>query len=123
MDFTVILNILVQFAQLAGVAALLAAIVNVAKYFGAVKDGTAGSWYAALSLVVMCALVYFHYFLPTVGIEFLDNQAAVLAKILLIILGYVIQLKVGAGTVGTLKQMEIPILGASHSEGTLKAKK
>lgn len=115
-DATVILNILIQFAQLAGVAALLAAVLNVFKYFGLVKDGTAGTWYAALSLLVMGLMVFFHYFAPTVGIEFLDAQAAVIAKILLIVLGYLMQLKVGAGTAKTLKGMEIPVLGASSSE-------
>jgi len=119
MDFTAILGILIQFAQLAGVAALLAAVVNVFKFFGAVKDGSAGSWYAALSLIVMALLVYFHYFIPTIGIEFLDAQAATLAKILLIVLGYVMQLKVGSGTASTLKEMQIPVLGASASEATL----
>jgi len=119
MDLTIVLGILVQFAQLAGVAALLAAVVNVFKYFGVVKDGTAGSWYAAFSLVVMTLLVYFHYFIPTIGIEFLDAQAAILAKILLIVLGYVMQLKVGSGTASTLKEMQIPVLGASASEATL----
>lgn len=118
-DFAVILGILIQFAQLAGVAALLAAVVNVFKYFGAVKDGTAGAWYAALSLIVMGLLVYFHYFVPTIGIEFIDAQAAALANILLIVLGYAMQLKVGSGTADTLKQMEIPILGASFTEETL----
>lgn len=120
MDFTIVLGILVQFAQLAGVAALLAAVVNIFKYFGVVKDGTAGSWYAAFSLVTMALLVYFHYFIPTIGIEFLDAQAAILAKILLIVLGYVMQLKVGSGTANTLKNMEIPVLGATNSDkGTL----
>ena len=119
MDLTIVLGILVQFAQLAGVAALLAAVVNVFKYFGVVKDGTAGSWYAAFSLIVMALLVYFHYFIPTIGIEFLDAQAATLAKILLIVLGYIMQLKVGSGTASTLKEMQIPVLGASASEATL----
>jgi uncharacterized membrane protein YqaE (UPF0057 family) len=123
LDFSVILGILVQFAQLAGVSSLLAAVVNVAKYFGAVADGQAGRWYAGLSLLGMGLLVYFRLFVPTLGVEFLDVQAGVIANILLVVLGYVMQLRVGSGTAETLKELNIPVVGASHTEETLKSNK
>lgn len=118
-DFGAILTILVQFGELVGVAALLAVIINVFKYFGLVKDGTSGTWFAALSLISMAVLVAMHFFAPTVGIEFLDAQAKVLAEILTIVLGYLVQLKTGSGTAGLLKQMKIPVVGSSSTESTL----
>ena len=121
LDFSVILGILLQFGQLAGVSALLAALINIVKYFGGVADGQTGRWYAGLSLLGMGLLVYFRLFVPTLGVEFLDVQAGVIANILLVVLGYVMQLRVGSGTSETLKDMSIPVVGASHSEGTLFA--
>lgn len=117
--FADILSILVQFASLAGVAALLAAVVNIVKWFGWIPNGNAGRVFAILNLIAMALLVYFHFFFPTVSLQFWDEQAALAARILLIVLGYVMQLKVGASTAGTLSDMKIPVIGASNTDKTL----
>lgn len=110
-DLNSVLAILVQFGQLAGVAALIAVIVNVFKYFGLVPDGQGGRWFAAMNLIALFVLVGLRLFAPTVGIEFIDQQAATIANIFLIVLGYVMQLGVGSGTSDKLKSMKLPIVG------------
>lgn len=110
-DLNSVLAILIQFGQLAGVAALIAVVVNVFKYFGLVASGQGGRWFAAANLIALVVLVSFHLFAPTVGLVFIDQQAATIANILLIVLGYVMQLGVGSGTADKLKEMKLPVIG------------
>ena len=76
----VILSVFVQFAQLAGIGAAIAAVVNVLKAFKVVSDGTAGKWFAGLNLLAIGGLVYLKIFQPQIAIEFIDAQAAVLRR-------------------------------------------
>jgi hypothetical protein len=82
----VILAVMLQFAQLAGIGAAIAAIVNVLKTFGVVGDQTAGRWFAALNLAGIALLVYLKLFRPDIAVEYIDAQAAALAQILLLLL-------------------------------------
>ena len=59
-----IFDLFLQFGQLVGVAAAIAALVNVFKAFGLVKDGDAGKWAAALNLVALAVLVALKLFAP-----------------------------------------------------------
>jgi len=111
----ILLSIFVQFAELAGVAALIAAVVNVLKAFGLVKDGTAGQWMAGLNLVALAVLVALHYFAPEIGLPEADAFAAKLAQILLIVLGYVLQLGVGQAAHGVMSSLDLPGIGYSYS--------
>lgn len=113
-----ILNLLLQFGQLAGLAALIAALVNVFKTFGLVKDGDAGRWSAALNLVGITALVGLRIFAPAVTLEVVDANAAALANILLIVLGYVVQIGVSQKTHFTLSAAKVPLIGKSFWEAT-----
>ncbi len=108
-----ILNVLLQFGQLAGIAACIAALVNVGKVFGLVRDGDAGRWFAALNLVALAVLVALRLFAPAVLISNVDEQAGAFAQILLIVLGYIVQLKSGVATHEALSRLRIPVIGKS----------
>ncbi len=110
-----ILAVFLQFASLAGVGAFLAGLVNVLKQFGIVSDGTAGRWFAGLSLVAIGVLVYLKLFQPQIAFEYIDAQAAVLAQILLLILGYVIQLGAGITAHAVFADLKLPVIGKSFS--------
>jgi hypothetical protein len=111
----VVLSVFLQFLTLAGVGALLAAIINILKVFKVVTDNTAGAWLAGLSLVAIAVLVYFKLFQPGITIEWLDAQAAVVAQILLLILGYVVQLFAGFKSHQLFATLRIPLIGKSYS--------
>lgn len=106
-----ILSVFLQFATLAGVGALLAALVNVGKAIGIVTDGTAGRWFAGLSLAAIGILVYLKLFQPGIALEFVDAQAAVLAQILLLVLGYVVQLGAGLTSHTIFAKLRLPAIG------------
>lgn len=111
----VILSVFLQFGQLAGVGAVIAALVNVGKVLKLVKDDTAGKWFAGLSLLAVGALVYLKLFQPQIAIEYIDTQAAALAQILLLILGYVVQLGSGIFAHGVFADLKLPFIGKSFS--------
>jgi hypothetical protein len=105
--------LVVEFAKLAGVAALVAAVVNVFKAFGAVKDGTSGTWFAALNLLAMAGLISVKVFRPDILTADLDAYAAKIAIMLTVVLGYVVQLGVGKWAHGNMSRMNIFVLGTS----------
>jgi hypothetical protein len=112
----VILSVFMQFLTLAGFGALLAAVINVLKWAKVVKDETAGAWLAGLSLVTIAFLVYMKIFQPQIAIDFLDSQAAVIAQILILILGYVTQLFSGFASHKLFSTLRIPLIGKSYSQ-------
>jgi hypothetical protein len=111
----VILAVMLQFAQLAGIGAAIAAIVNVLKTFGVVGDQTAGRWFAALNLAGIALLVYLKLFRPDIAVEYIDAQAAALAQILLLLLGYVAQLGSGLVAHSIFADLRLPYIGKSFS--------
>lgn len=110
------LDLFLQFGQLVGVAACIAALINVFKTFGLVKDGDAGRWSAALNLAALAGLVALRVFAPSVAVEQLDAQAGIIAQILLIVLGYVVQLAGSESFHALLSRMRLPLIGKSHTE-------
>ena len=110
-----VLSVILQFSTLAGFGALLAALVNIGKQFGLISDGTAGRWFAGLSLAAIGALVYLKLFQPQIAVEFVDAQAAVLAQILLLVLGYVVQLGAGMTSHSIFAGLKLPWVGKSYS--------
>ncbi len=106
-------NIIIQFAALAGVAALVAALVNVAKVFG-LPDGYAPNLSAGLSLVAFAALVGLQVFRPDVDVMALDQQAADVAGLVLYILGFAIQMGLPAQFYKLFKAGGVPVLGVSQ---------
>lgn len=120
-DANIILELFLSFGQMAGIAALIAAVTQVLKWFGLIPDNYAGAVFAGLNLLFMLAVVIFHFALPDVALDWVNQQAGIYAQILLLILGYVMQLKIGSGTANTMAAMRIPILGASHTKKELLA--
>jgi len=84
-------ELIVQFGTLAGVAALVAALVNVAKVFG-LPDGSAPKLSAGLSLAAFAVLVGLKVFAPDVDVLALDAQAADFAVAALYVLGFIVQM-------------------------------
>ena len=92
------LNDLVQlilgFASMAGVAALVAILIDGLKRIGVVQDGDASKWSGALNLFFLLVFVALRYIAPQWSVEFIDEQAGAIAQIMLIVLSYVLQLRV-----------------------------
>jgi len=108
-------QLIVQFAALIGVAALVAAIVNVAKVFG-MPDGYAPHLSAGLSLVAFASLVGFKVFVPDVDLAALDSKAADIAVLILYVLGFVMQMGLPGQFHKLLSSGSVPIIGKSNSE-------
>lgn len=112
----IILKLAMGFASLVGVAALVAALINILKLVGLVQDATAGRWSAGINLVAFAALVAFGVFQPSLALEVLDSTAGQIAQILLFVLGYLVQIVVSPATHAQLKDMRIPLIGTSFSD-------
>jgi hypothetical protein len=89
MDFN---SLLVQWGMLAGFAALIAAIINILKTAGLIKDGQAQSYSAGFNLVGLAALFFLQVYRPDLDVGGLDGNAQQIAEILTIVFGYVVQL-------------------------------
>ncbi len=109
-------NLIVQFSTLAGVAALVAALVNVFKIFG-MPDGSAPKVSAGLSLAAFIALVALKIFAPSADVAALDGQAADLAKLALYALGFFVQMGLPAQFHELFKGGSVPLIGKSNSAG------
>jgi hypothetical protein len=107
-------DLIVQFATLAGVAALIAALVNVFKVFG-LPDGKAPQVSSALSLVAFIALAAFRIFAPDLSVEGIDSQATDLAGLILYVLGFVVQMGLPAKFHVWLASSNVPVVGKSYS--------
>jgi hypothetical protein len=107
-------DLVVQFGTLAGVAALIAAAVNVAKSFG-LPDGSAPKLSAALSLAAFVTLVALKLFAPDVDVLGLDKVAADAAVGALYILGLVVNLGLPVKFHDFLQAGRVPFIGKSYT--------
>ena len=89
-----LVQLVIGFGSMVGVAALVSILIDLFKRFGLVKDGDAPRWSAALNLIALIALVSARYFAPQFSVEFLDEQAGAVAQIAAVILSFVVQLRV-----------------------------
>ena len=106
-------QLIAQFVSLMGVAALIAAIVNVGKTVGFVQDEQAHKFSAVLSLIAFVSFVYFRVFVPEVDVFALDTQAAEIAKFMLYVLGFLVQMGLPAKFHEFFKGL--PLVGKSYS--------
>ncbi len=113
---SVIITIAVAFGALVGVAALVAALVQLGKVIGVINDGTSANWSAGLNLMFFIALVAFGLFRPDLTLGFLDGYAGRLAQALVYILGFVVQFTSSKPIYDRLKSAKIPLLGYSFSK-------
>lgn len=111
-----ILKIIVAFATLAGVSALVAALVAIGVWARVINAETAPKWTAGLNLAAFLVLVYFGIFRPDLSLAFLDGIAAQLATIALFVLGFLTQMTVPAPVNRALYHARVPILGVMGPE-------
>lgn len=106
-----------QWGSLVGVAALIALIINVLKYFSVVKDGTAQTWSTAFNLLGLFGLLALKIFKPAVDVSELDQGAATLAQILTLTFGFVLQLLSSWGTHKLVSG--VPVIGKTFTSKIL----
>jgi hypothetical protein len=109
-------TILLGFASLLGISKLIAALINVLKLVGVVKDGTSSRWSAALNLVAFIALVAVGVFKPGLTTELLDGYAGQIAAVLLFILGFLTQIVGSKSGHDALSDAGVPLIGKSFSK-------
>lgn len=102
-----------QFASLSGVAALIAAIINILKSLSIVKDGEAQVYSLVLNFLALAGLIGINVFSPMTDVAALDNYAAQLAELLLIIFAFTVQL--GVSKLAHQIYKPIPIIGKSFT--------
>jgi hypothetical protein len=112
-----IVALVIQYASLAGFAALVAVLINIFKTFGIVKDGEAGKWSAALNLIGLVTLIVIKVFVPALAVTAIDGYAGQIAQVFIVVLGFVIQIVTSAGTHDAFASAGLPVIGKSHSTG------
>jgi len=106
-------NLFALFMGLGGIGALVAAVINILKTVGVVKDGQASTVSAGINLVLMAALLILKVYKPEVDIAGLDQQAAMLASALVTIFGFVWQLI--SAKIAHAALSGVPVIGKSFS--------
>lgn len=111
-----IYNLVLSFGTLAGFAALVAVLINILKTIGVVKDGAAPTWSAILNLAGLAGLVIAKIVVPDLSIGDVDAVAGQVAGILVVVLGYIVQIVVSNETHHALTSTGIPVIGMSYSK-------
>lgn len=114
--FNIVVMIMLGFASLIGVSKLIAAVINLLKTIGVVKDGTSAKWAAALNLLAFIALVLLGVFRPDLTMELLDGYAGQIAAILLFVLGFISQIVGSQSAHVALSNARVPLIGKSFSK-------
>lgn len=119
-DFDKILSEIMQlitggFVSLVGVPALIAALINVLKYIGLVKDTTASNWSAGFSLVAFLAVVLLRVLRPDIMLDVLDGYAGQVAQIIVYLMSFIVMMLAPAAFHARLKSAQVPLLGKSFS--------
>lgn len=105
-------DLFILWGSLAGVAALIALVINVLKMAGAVKDGTSQTWSAGLNLLGMVALFVLRIVKPDLDIAGVDAQVMAFANVAAVVLGYVIQLL--SSKLTHIAITGVPVIGKSY---------
>jgi hypothetical protein len=113
--FNIVVMIMLGFASLIGVSKLIAALINLLKTIGVVKDGTSAKWAAGLNLTAFIALVLLGVFRPDLTMELLDGYAGQIAAILLFVLGFISQIVGSQSAHVALSNARVPLIGKSYS--------
>lgn len=113
---SIVVKIALGFASLVGVSQLTAALVNLLKVIGLVKDGTADKWAAGFNLAFFVALCLFGVFKPELALAILDGYAGQIAMVILFILGFIVQITGSSVAHVALSKARIPLIGKSYSQ-------
>lgn len=111
-------QLVVQYGGLAGMGALIAVVINLLKYSGAIKDGDSLKWASVFNMagfVAYWALGMFdpELFASSVGVY--DDMAMNVAEVISIVLAIVIQFGSSPAVANSVRG--IPLIGKSLSEG------
>ncbi|MDR3572860.1 MAG: hypothetical protein P4L50_03280 [Anaerolineaceae bacterium] len=106
-------DLFAQFGSLVGYAALVAAIINIGKKVGVVKDGNAQFISTILNLIGLVGLLLLRVFKPDLDIAGLDAAAGQIAVGALVVFGYLVQLAGSKFTHFVLKGT--PLIGKSFT--------
>lgn len=77
---------------LVGTFALVALVINILKWAGVVKDGTAGVWSAVINLSVLITVTVVFKLYPAFDFGSVDAQIAEFAKVAGIVFAYLVQM-------------------------------
>ncbi|MBX3004577.1 MAG: hypothetical protein KF821_01970 [Anaerolineales bacterium] len=103
-----------SFLALAGVAALVAVLVNIGKLVGWVPDGAAPTAALLLNLGAFVVFAGLKIYAPDVDVAGLDAGAQQIATILVQVLAFVAQLGVSRAANAAVRG--VPVIGYSHSQ-------
>lgn len=106
-------NLVGQLGALVGVGALVAALVNIGKSAGLVKDGQAQVYSTGLNLVALVALFALKVWAPQIDVANLDATAGQIANAALVVFGLLVQLYGAKWAHGALTG--VPGVGKSFS--------
>ena len=110
------MDLIQQYELLVGFAAIVAALVNVLKVFGVVKDGTASKWSLGLSTVGLLVFIGLKLFKPELDIPGLDATLVQVANITAYALGIAVALGVPGLFHSLFKNGSVPLIGTSFSK-------
>ncbi len=85
-------TVLLSAGSMLGAQALISLAVDVGKWAGVVKDGTAGIWSAVLNLLGLAAISYALITNPAFDFPALDAQLVTIAQFGSLIFGYIVQI-------------------------------
>lgn len=115
MFLTTLLAVVLWVVGNRSIAALVALLVDIFKRFGLVKDGDAGKWAGALSLVGLVGFAAFFMLTPELSFELVDSRVTAVLQIAAVILAYVDQLGFAPKVHEVGAAAELPVLGYSTS--------
>lgn len=92
MDIEFLLRIVVWFGGSATIAAIVAALVDVLKRFGVVKDGDAGRWAARFNLLFLAVFSVWFFLNPAFDFASVDESLKAALAVIQVVLGLVLQL-------------------------------
>jgi hypothetical protein len=110
------MELIQQYELLAGFAAIVAALVNVGKAFGLVKDGDASKWSLGLSTLGLIVFISLKMFKPELDVPGLDAVLTEASEIMLYALGIAVALGLPGLFHGLFKASSVPLIGKSFSK-------
>lgn len=115
----VLASLTVSFVALAGVAALVSALINLLKLTPLVNDANTGAWVAGLNLVAFLGVAALKIFRPEIGLQALNGYAAEAATLFVFVTGYLSQIGLSRlWHVQVLKPLALPGVSTSFSPPT-----
>lgn len=110
-----ILGVFGSFSQMAGIAALVVAIINVLKVFHVVTDNNSPQWFAGLDFAAIAGLCVLQFVKPELGLSIVDSNAGLIAAVVMLVLGYIASMGVAPKIHRILATSKIPLIGKSFS--------